>query len=183
MKDSCIKDNYLKPRYIAEDDIPRDGGLWPEYAHTIMLCVDSFEDGLAQGRVHTFFFSDEARFSSLDQMLFAVEDVLDKAQVPQRDSILRKPVRAKKPRKQVDEDELSTRPVSAFTPHYTLADLSVRKGKLASFYLRVYARQHASLQGVLVWVGHKDTFAFRSEMELLALLRAALTETQARDKG
>lgn len=183
MNSLCIKDNYLTPRYIAEDDIPRDGGLWPEYAHTIMLCVDSFEDGLAQGRIHTFFFGDEARFSSLDQMLFAVEDILDKAQVPQRDSILRKPVRTKKPRRQTGEDELSGGPVSAFTPYYTLSDLRVRRGKLASFYLRVYARRNVSMQGVLVWVGHKDTFAFRSEMELLALLRAALTETQARDKG
>lgn len=183
MKDSCIKDNYLKPRYIAEDDIPRDGGQWPEYANTIMLCVDSFDGGLAQGRIHTFFFNDETHFSSLDQMLFALEDILDKTQAVQRDSALRKPVRSKKPRKQVDEDEMFARPVPAFAPYYTLADLSVRKGKLASFYLRVYARQHASLQGVLAWARHKYTVAFRSEMELLVLLRDALMETQAENEG
>ena len=176
MKDLCIKDNYLKPKYIAEDDIPRDGGLWPEYANTIMLCIDSFEDGLAQGRIHTFFFNDNAHFFSLDQMLFALEDILDKAQVSQRDSILRKSTQKKETRKRVVEETLIGSPVSKFTPYYTLDDLKARKGKLASFYLRVYARQHASMQGVLVWAERKDAVTFRSEMELLVLLRTALME-------
>lgn len=176
MKDLCIKDNYLKPKYIAEDDIPRDGGLWPEYANTIMLCIDSFEDGLAQGRIHTFFFNDNAHFFSLDQMLFALEDILDKAQVSQRDSILRKSTQKKEARKRVVEETLIGSPVSKFTPYYTLDDLKARKGKLASFYLRVYARQHASMQGVLVWAERKDAVTFRSEMELLVLLRTALIE-------
>lgn len=39
-----------KAGYIAEDAIPRNGGQWPEYAHTLKICVDSFDAQLAEER-------------------------------------------------------------------------------------------------------------------------------------
>ena len=66
MNEQCIVigSDVLIPRYIAEDDIPRDGSRWPEYANTMMICIDSFENGLANGRLHNFYFEETDSFFS-----------------------------------------------------------------------------------------------------------------------
>lgn len=35
---------------ILEDDIPRDGGKWPEYASTMLLCFDGWGGGHGDGQ-------------------------------------------------------------------------------------------------------------------------------------
>ena len=62
-------DELIEPKAIMEDNLPRNGGLWPEYAHTMFLCVDSFCDGLAVGHLHSYCFSQAIQFNSIDQVL------------------------------------------------------------------------------------------------------------------
>ena len=79
MKDhKVIRDEpfTVPPRSIQEDGIPRDGGMWPEYCKTMILCIDSFADGLARGRLYSYCCPEPKLFRSLDQMLFFVEDIL-----------------------------------------------------------------------------------------------------------
>ena len=36
---------------IIEDDIPRDGGMWPEYAATMLICVSAIKNGRICGKL------------------------------------------------------------------------------------------------------------------------------------
>lgn len=185
MNEQCIVvgNGVLMPKYIAEDDIPRDGGRWPEFANTMLICIDSFEGGLASGRLHNFYFEETENFSSLDQLLFSLEDIMEKAQMPQAAYAVKKPAPVKKPgnRKKKStpkaaEAELDNSIVGKFSPFYTLQTLNAVSGNLANFYIRVFARQHASMQGLLVDAESDKTYAFKSELELIRFLRDFLNE-------
>lgn len=39
---------FAAPRSIQEDDLPRNGGPCPEYAHTLILCMAALTRGLRQ---------------------------------------------------------------------------------------------------------------------------------------
>lgn len=173
MNDPCIviHNDLLQPRYIAEDDIPRNGGRWPEYANTMMICIDSFEDGLAQGRLHSFYFRESTSFRSLDQLLFGLEQIMDRAEIPQAAMEMRRA--KKKPSKKKKPDAPMEEPTKCYkdSPYYSLENLTAEKGIVANFYIRVYQRLNASMQGVLVSAGDTEQHCFRSELELLYLLR------------
>lgn len=49
-----LEDNLASPKSIQENAIPRNGGRWPEYCHTMLLRVDGFENELARGRLYSF---------------------------------------------------------------------------------------------------------------------------------
>lgn len=80
---------FLQNKYFAEDDLPRTGSIHPEFSHTMTVCVDAFECGLAQGCIHNYYFESKTEFSSLDQMLLGIDDILDRAGECQRDARLR----------------------------------------------------------------------------------------------
>ena len=124
-----VRDEFLTPKYISEDDIPRDGGRWPEYCNTMIISIDSFENRLASGSLYNFYFEDDA-------------------------------------------------PLSKQPPFYSIETLRAAKGELANFYIRVYSRQHASMQGVLVNAKNNDTYAFRSGLELIRVLHELLGEAK-----
>ena len=185
MNEQCIAvgNGVLTPKYIAEDDIPRDGGKWPEYAKTMLICIDSFENGLASGRLHNFYFEETDTFSSLDQLLFALEDVMEKAQMPQASYAVKKPTppqrptsRKKKGKPKIEETAQDHLGFSKFSPFYTLSTLNAVGGSLANYYIRVYARQNASMQGLLVDSKSNEIYAFKSELELIRYLRDLLND-------
>lgn len=90
MKEECILvADRLEPRYIAEDEISRDGGQWPEYCRTLVVCVDSFENGLAEGWLHSFCLPAPRPFHSLDQLLFSMEEVLNESKLAEPWNITR----------------------------------------------------------------------------------------------
>lgn len=168
---------FLQARYFAEDDVPRSGCIHPEFSHTMMICVDSFQKGLARGRIHTYFFAKETAFQSLDQMLFGIEEILDLAGETQRDTQLHTGFE-KKRKKDLDamSDEqffahVETGRKSQKPPFYTPGNINVKPGAVASYYIRVIARQHSSMQGVINRWDKGGTATFRSEMELLRLIR------------
>ncbi|WP_087064316.1 hypothetical protein [Intestinibacillus massiliensis] len=167
----------VAPRSIQEDGIPRDGGLWPEYAHTLIVCVDGLEDGLAQGQIYSYCVPEERPFHSLDQMLFTLEDLINKCGLAQPWNEPRSLTAGKKKQRRVDADRGEPEAPGKLNPSWTFQDLRPVRGKLASFYLRVYSRQHASMQGVLAPAEQKGVpMAFRSALELLRALQGALEE-------
>ena len=183
MSEQCIEigNDVLIPKYIAEDDIPRDGGRWPEYANTMMICIDSFENGLASGRLHNFYFEETDSFSSLDQLLFSLENVMEKANMPQAAYAVRKPTpmtmeKTRGKRKAVEAMEPDNSSSDHSIPYYTLETIRAVRGKLANFYIRVYSRHYASIQGFLVDAKDNTTYAFRSELELIRFLRDLLND-------
>lgn len=170
----------LQNKFFSEDDLPRSGSIHPEYSHTMMICVDSFQNRLASGRIHTYFFEEETTFGSLDQMLFGIEEILDKADEAQRDTQLAtsfdKKI-GKKVRVQSGEEfyaDLAIKKCKKQPPAFTPETLNARAGELASYYIRVLARQHSSMQGIISRCEKGGAATFRSEMELLTLIRKDL---------
>ena len=82
---------------------------------------------------------------------------MEKAQMPQAFYAVKKPTPVKRPNnrkkkcevklKESEQDNLS---FGKFTPFYTLDTLNAVGGGLANYYIRVFARQNASMQGLLV---------------------------------
>ncbi|WP_298029774.1 hypothetical protein [uncultured Dysosmobacter sp.] len=141
----------------------RGGGLWPDYCHTMLICVDSFQNRLAAGRLYTYCYSYARIFHSLDQMLFQVESILDETGLAQRWN---------RPRTLLESDQEETskaafpdRHMPALKPQH----LQTIRGKLATFQLRVYARQNASMQGILEFV-EGGRASFRSALELTRMI-------------
>ena len=62
---------------IMEDDIPRDGGRYPEYTYTFLIGLQSFAGGIARGYVKSFHVEKLLFFRGLDQMIFIMEDIMD----------------------------------------------------------------------------------------------------------
>ena len=75
---------------IMEDDIPRDGGRYPEYTYTILIGLQSFAGGIARGYVKSFHVEKLLFFRGLDQMIFIMEDIMDAVGVPMRGRAPRK---------------------------------------------------------------------------------------------
>lgn len=186
MSEQCIAvgSEFLAAKYIAEDETPRDGGRWPEYASTMVICVDSYENGLASGRLHNFCFREPDSFASLDQLVFALEGVLERAQLLQSELDTRSVIPPKKRRGRKRKHPLVQEepPLERRTTAYPLDAMRPMRGKLASFYVRVFARQHASIQGVLVRADCEERYAFRSGLELMHYLRDLLEAQQPTGK-
>lgn len=169
-----ISDEILDAMYISEDTLPRDGGVWPEYASTMLICVDGNERGLLSGRLHNYCFQEAAEFASLDQLLFAIEDFLERIGTPERDTALRRKLCTVQYKRKGPQGE-TVRPRGRRMPYHTPEDFHVKGGALASFYLRIYGRRHSSMQGVIGRAaGQASLTPFRSEMELMTLIRGAL---------
>lgn len=171
----------LQNKYFAEDDLPRTGSIHPEYSHTMTVCVDAFECGLAQGRIHNYYFDEEITFLSLDQMLLGIDDILDRAGECQRDTRLRTTFEKGSTMKRTSmgneqfTDHLTSSTAERMPPAFNPDSLRVKKGKLTSYFIRVLARRHSSMQGVINRAGKEGVCVFRSEMELLRLIRDDLT--------
>ena len=132
--------------------------IWVDENRKILVCVDSYEDGVPKGR---FYYPGQngSSFASLSQFLLQVEDALDRRNVPQ----------AYAPPKSF---ALFFRTEGGGGPPPN------PKGALATFELNVIFRQHTSWQGILHWRERKVEHSFRSVLELLLLLDSALTATR-----
>ena len=141
---------------IFEDDLPRSGGLWPEYAATMILCFDRWVNDMAVGSLWTFFQSAPIPFRGLDNLLFIMDAMMDQAEQPI----------SWMARRHIKEQRRlhSGRRAQIQKP------LSFRPGLLATVSVRIYIRQHATMQGALRVEGNRE-ICFRSGLELLYLLR------------
>ena len=128
--------------------------VWVDESRKILVCVDSYEDGVPRG----WFYcpgQNGVYFASLSQFLLKLEDSLDERNLPQ----------AYAPPKTFS---LFLRPEGGgvLPPN--------PKGAMATFELKVIFRQHTSWQGVLRWREQKAEHSFRSVLELVMLMDSAL---------
>lgn len=184
-RDIILVPETVLPKAIMTDDLPRNGGLWPEYAHTLFLCVDRYENGLAEGRLHGFCVPEPRLFLSLDQMLFQLDDYMEQTQLVQaaaRPRSLKKPNNDKSVMVRDYKRWLTEKGPERRPPAYGFRDLRPQRGQLATYYVRVYSRLHASMQGFLAQTErlHLEPVAFRSAWELLQMLRSSLTDAAGR---
>ena len=130
-----------------------------EYRTTI-VCVDSYHNGILQGRFYNPYLESGEGFQSLSQFLIKMEQTLDTMNLPQSFTAIR--TFASPP----------DRP-----PGNTPAS-EIREGALATFSLRVIFRQNASWQGSVTWVEGRQEQSFRSVLELILLMDSALCESE-----
>ena len=126
---------------------------------TLLLCVDSYEAGLLTGRLYSARYENGQNFSCLMQALQAIEQTLEETNYPQAYSQMRKFL----PRKESVEEAVGPE--------------QVRRGKVATFSIRILFRQNASWQGSVNWIEGNDDEPFRSALELIFLINSALDGT------
>lgn len=165
---------------ILEDEIPRNGGRWPEYAATMLLCFDGWESGVAVGQLWTFYFKEPRPFLGLDSLLFKMEAVMDEAGQPTSWCRLRRLPEGGKRRRREPPAPIPA-PIRA-EPYHPFGALDGKRGTLCTAALRVYARQNASIQGEIRFSGGPaEPVYFRSALELLHLLHERLEQATAKE--
>ena len=129
--------------------------LWIPESRKTILCIDSYQDGILQGR---FYGPDREMqsFRSLSQFLVMMEQMLEQSNEPQSDTNHR--------------SFSAVLPPSAAGIHRD----SSRRGLRATYELQILFRQHTSWQGVLRWRDQKIEHSFRSVLELVMLMDSAL---------
>ena len=126
----------------------------PWSQQTILLCVDSYENGVPRG--HMYLGQEGQCFDSLSQLLLRAEQLLE--------------------RNGGVQSFTTPRIFSLVRP---LGDAScdaerLSRGTAATFEMRVLFRQNASWQGELLWLEKNTRQSFRSVLELITLMDSAL---------
>lgn len=129
--------------------------FWADPGRKNIICVDSYENGVLEGRCYNPY-RDMEHFSSLSQFLIRMEELLDEQQMPQSYTLTRKFSTLLRP----EAGSSSPSPV--------------RKGAKATFELQVIFRQNTSWQGILLWREQNVEHSFRSVLELVILMDSAL---------
>lgn len=126
-----------------------------EEYRTTLVCVDSYQNGVPQGRFFNPYMSAEQSFQSLTQFLQGMESVLEKMDFPKAFTVTR-----------------TFAPLPQYPTGPPLG--SCRPGAAATFQVRILFRQNASWQGSITWLEGKREQSFRSVLELILLMGSAL---------
>lgn len=132
-----------------------EGKAWGNAYRTTVVCVDSYDGQVLQGRLHNPFGPAESFHSTID-FLMRMEDLLDSMKFPQSFTAARSLLKP------------PAKPVAA------ASDSGPEEGKLATFAVRVLFRQNASWQGSVTWLETGVEESFRSVLELLMMMDGAL---------
>lgn len=146
-----------------EDDLPRSGGLWPEYAATMLLYVHQCKNDMAVGSLWTFFRPAPIPFHRLDHLLFIMDALIDQAEQTM-------PWMERRHIKGQEKSHSNRRKNdSQRTASQIQKSLSFRPSLLATVSVRVDTRQHTAMQGALCAEDNR-TVCFLSGLELMYLL-------------
>ena len=133
-----------------------------EYRTTI-VCIDSYQENEPRGRICNATLDGGAAFESLMQFLLRMESLLDEMKFPQSFTARRE-----------------------FAPATGSAAVSSgdgeRRGKLATFTVKILFRQNASWQGCVTWLEGGKEESFRSALELIFLMDSALSASMQNGK-
>ena len=127
-----------------------------ELNRTVMIYVDSCDNGILSGRFHIASNPEAQSFHGLRQLLLGINENLDRENFPQSFAELRK---FQKPTKQATS---------------SLLQMSQKRGSVATFSLRILFRQNASWQGSVTWIEGNQEEYFRSVLELIVLIDNAI---------
>jgi hypothetical protein len=138
--------------------------LWIPKSRKTVVCIDSYQDGIFQGR---FYGPDGTAqsFRSLSQFLVMMEQMLEQSNEPQSDTNHR--------------SFSAVLPPSAAGIHRD----SSRRGLRATYELQILFRQHTSWQGIVLWQEQHREQRFRSVLELILLMDSALREREGSAAG
>ena len=135
-----------------------------EYRNTL-VCIDSYVDGVLDGRLYHPQLHSGEQFHSAIQFLQKMERLLDATKFPQAFSTPR------------------AFGASAAGKGSAAVGTGPRTGKIATFTVRVIFRQNASWQGSVAWLEGGSEQRFRSVLELLLLMDSALESASQMEKS
>ena len=132
-----------------------------EASRTFRLCIDSYENGIPEGRLfHPSLENGAFHFRSLTQLLLKIEQMLDDMRFPQSFTAKR-----------------SFSPMHGYSAGEMSED-SADVGARGTFILRLIFRQHTTWQGTVTWLEGQGEQNFRSVLELIILMNSALSEAE-----
>ena len=123
-----------------------------------MVCIDSYENEVMQGRIYNCYLQGEIAFRGLMGFMKTIEQMLDNMKFPQA---------YEKKRSFCRQDEESCVIQKFPEPH---------RGEMATFELKIFFRQNVSWQGTLCWLEEYREESFRSVLELCLLMDSALNQ-------
>ena len=135
---------------------------WIQERNKTLICLDSYRDGIPEGRIYGSRFGAET-FRSLSQFLIKMEELLDETQMPQSYTAKR------------------TFPTITEPLDSTVPSLQLRSGVEATFEMQVIFRQHTSWQGTILWLEKNMEQSFRSVLELILLMDSALRRIEVEE--
>lgn len=130
----------------------------PWRQQTLLVCVDSYENGVPQGQLYLPGQQGE-RFTSLSQLLLRGDRMFEQNGIQSFT---------------VPRIFAVTRPLEE-APCYAG---EMTQGNIATFELRLLFRQHASWQGEILWLEKNTRQNFRSVLELVCLMDSALRSAE-----
>ena len=158
------KGAHVKPSdFGAGQTIMTKKSLQGNQYRTTVVCVDSYENSVPQGRFFNPACPRGVPFYSLMQFFMGIDGMMNRLKLPQSFTAGR----------------------SFIQPNSEAADFGqnrlCRQGRLATFSLRVIFRQNASWQGALSWLEGGREENFRSALELVFLMDSALCARLAQE--
>ena len=132
----------------------------PWNQQTLLVCVDSYENGVPRGQMYLPGQPGE-RFESLSQLLLRGERLLEQGGGVQSYTT---------PRIFALVRPLPPAPCGA---------TELTRGNAATFEIWILFRQHASWQGELLWMEKNTRQSFRSVLEMITLMDSALRAEDA----
>lgn len=132
-------------------------GFIPRGHNVVMLRVTSYHERCLKGTLSGALVEGEVAFRSTIELLSQIEDMMDQAQLPQR-----------------NEESRAFRP-AAPPAGGTAGAVGETAPAIACFHLSVMFRQNATWQGCLFWADLGMEANFRSVLELLNLMDNALS--------
>lgn len=137
----------------------------------VVLCVDRMKDGHPYGRLYHSYSRDAVIFASMDEILFAMEQLYDFLRFPYPTTNTRT----------FGEGQKKTDPGQERTKIMKDKELLDVQGDLGTFIVRVQHRQNSSWQGRITWMEENRTLYFRSIWEMVKLIASAV-ETTGREE-
>ena len=130
--------------------------MWENGYQTTMICVDSYNECVLEGRFYNQYCPDGISFHGAIDLLKKMETILNEHKAVQSFSAVR---------------SFAEKPAASVL---TSSGEVNCKGKVATFVTKVLFRQNASWQGSVSWVEGRNEVPFRSVLELLLLIDSAI---------
>ncbi len=130
----------------------------PYEMKTSIIKVSAYEGKNIKGIFINPYFQQEMFFESTTQLLFLMEEVQDGLNYRQETMEKRSFLERSKTNERTLKEDVK----------------EVQKVTLATFKIKVLFRQHASMQGSIIWVEKEMESQFRSALELIVLMDSVL---------
>ena len=140
----------------------------------ICVCVDSYEDADYQGLIYHPFSDEPVEFDGVSSLVLEMERLYDEWDFPQKGLADRKFLKHTEVEYKKDQDGDDRLPIEIIQENNGVRNVQNKKGRLGTFVVQVSFRQNATWQGHVIYQEKNEKKDFKSELELIKYIDAAL---------